>query len=298
MGIDTEAARFLLARQREGATFSECATLGRQHFFVGNKEIAGILREFGLSSYEFPKLSSPTYPPFSEPFWEMLGVKKLTTIDVSRYEGATHIHDMNLPIPIEWKEAYDVVCDVGTLEHIFNFPVAIRNCMEMVKCGGHLFLHTSANNDFGHGFYQFSPELFFRVLSPENGFKVEHCVAIEHGLFSRWYAVTDPERVRARGNIINSSRVTMLVWARRTEIRPIFQMTPQQSDYAATWSDEVIPDSPNIKHESPMLQRLKRTILESTPRLARMLDRLRFSRFNRAFSFKNRSSFTRIPKRR
>jgi hypothetical protein len=29
---------------------------------------------------------------------------------------------------------------------------------------------TPANNQMGHGFYQFSPELFFRVFSQENGY--------------------------------------------------------------------------------------------------------------------------------
>src|SRR5438477_418150 len=79
-------------------------------------------------------------------------------------------HDMNEPIPDKFKETYTAVLDGGSLEHVFNFPVAIKNCMEMVKVGGHYLAITPANNFFGHGFYQFSPELYFTVLSKENGF--------------------------------------------------------------------------------------------------------------------------------
>jgi hypothetical protein len=172
--------------------------------------------------------------------------------------------------------------------------------MEMVKCGGCFFTQTPANNYLGHGFYQFSPELFFRVLSPKNGFQVEHCVALEQGPRGRWFAVTDPEMARARVTLINAAPVILFVWARRVEIKPLFLETPQQSDYSAAWSETAGPArrTPNVKSESPQLQRFKRWLLESSPRLARMLDRLRFSRFSRNFSFSNRRSFTPILKRR
>ena len=54
--------------------------------------------------------------------------------------------------------------------------------MKMVKTGGHLMLFTPANNYFGHGFYQFSPELFYRVLSKENGFEVRRMVVLEDNI--------------------------------------------------------------------------------------------------------------------
>jgi len=42
---------------------------------------------------------------------------------------------MSQPIDTIHKNKYDLVFDGGTLEHVFNFPVAIKNCMEMVKVG-------------------------------------------------------------------------------------------------------------------------------------------------------------------
>ncbi len=256
-----------------------------------------LLKESGLPHYAFPNLFTKEYPAYSEAFWDMLGAKTLHTFDASKFEGATHVHDMNQPIPAEWKEAYDVVCDVGTLEHVFNFPVAIRNCMEMVKPGGCFFAQTPANNYFGHGFYQFSPELFFRVLSPQNGFHVEHCVAVEQGPRRRWFAVTDPEAARARVTLINSSPVILFVWARRIEVKPLFQETPQQSDYAVAWADSTTKGIQRNPSGKQTLERFKSAMLNNAPRLARVLDSLRFSRFNRAFSFRNSRSFARISKR-
>jgi SAM-dependent methyltransferase len=298
MGIDIETARFLLARRRDGVRFERCITLGRQHCFLGNKETRGLLKEFGLLPKDFPNLFPEAYPRYAEPFWEMLGAKDLATIDASDFEGATRVHDMNQPVPAAWHEAHDVVCDIGTLEHVFNFPVAIRNCLEMVKLGGHFFAQTPANNYFGHGFYQFSPELFFRVLSPANGFQIQHCVAVEYGVRRRWFAVTDPEAIRARVTLINAAPVVLLVWAKRVEILPLFRTTPQQSDYASAWAESATQGS-TPSQSSPARQKqqqLQRALIENVPKLARTLESLRSSRFNQKHAFANRRSFAPITK--
>jgi hypothetical protein len=168
--------------------------------------------------------------------------------------------------------------------------------MEMVACGGHFFAATPANNNFGHGFYQFSPELFFRVLSPKNGFKVEYCIAVEYGPRRRLFAVADPEAARARVTLINASPVVLFVWAKRVEIKPLFLETPQQSDYAAAWASSTEKETKWNSSASQPLERIKDFVLATAPRLARVLDALRFSRFNRSFSFRNSKSFTRISK--
>jgi len=313
MGVDIETARFLLARRREGVRFRRCVTLGRQHYFLSHGETRGLLKSFGLSAAEHPGLLAQDYPAYADAFWHLLGAETLHSIDASNFEGATHVHDLNRPVPDSWHGAYDVVCDCGTLEHVFDFPAAIRNCMEMVGCGGHFFTQTPANNYLGHGFYQFSPELFFRVLSPANGFCVERCIAVEYGLRRRWFEVTDPEVVRARVTLINAAPVILLVWARRVTIQPLFSAAPQQSDYAAAWSncaqgrdalrrvrDLATQDSTGRSASPPnppaaLVESIKRLLLNRAPRLARALDALRISRFSRSFSFRNRS-YTRVRK--
>lgn len=113
---------------------------------------------------EFRKAVTGTTWRF-EPLARALGAGNVSSCDFSGYEKATLIHDLNVPIGPEWHERFDMVIDGGTLEHVFNFPVAIANCMNLVKTGGHLLLFSPSNNMCGHGFYQFSPELFFRVLA-------------------------------------------------------------------------------------------------------------------------------------
>jgi SAM-dependent methyltransferase len=235
MGVDWHTARALIAARSSGVDFDRTATLGRQNLHVSLPEIADMLRDYGLPGDRLD-LSAPQ-PEFADDFFGLLGTRELTAIDASSYEGA-HVHDMNLPIPESLRQQFDVVLDGGTLEHVFNFPTAIQNAMEMVRVGGHLFLQTPANNFLGHGFYQFSPELFFRVLSADNGYAIERMLIYETYPGSDWYEVTDPAAVQSRVELIGSEhRTLLLVHARRTADKPIFAQTPQQSDYAASWSE-------------------------------------------------------------
>jgi hypothetical protein len=90
------------------------------------------------------------------------------------------------------------------------------------------------NNWCGHGFYQFSPELFYRVFSEVNGFCiVEMYVTTVEG---RAFAVANPEHVRGRVELCNDEPLFLLVHARRDAVREIFAQPPQQSDYVAHWA--------------------------------------------------------------
>ena len=83
---------------------------------------------------------------YSEPLFKNLGASKIDSMDNSSYEGATVLHDLNLPVAEDMKNKYTVIFDGGTLEHIFNFPIAIKNCMQMLRLGGHIISFTPANN--------------------------------------------------------------------------------------------------------------------------------------------------------
>ena len=147
------------------------------------------------------------------------------------------MHDMNNPIPDSLKSAFSAVIDAGTLEHVFNFPVALKNCMEMVQEGGHLLLMTPANNFMGHGFYQFSPELFFRVLSADNGYEVVRAIVCETSPDAPWYEVVDPALAGRRVEMLSSAPMYLLIQARGAGNAVVFEVTPQQSDYAVLWQD-------------------------------------------------------------
>ncbi len=268
MGLNTHGARFLRYARSIGVDFAQTATIGRQGLYVAPAELARLLSAFGDDLGE-GLAQAMCADGFAEGYLQHLGATEVHSFDYSPFEGATHTFDMNLPAPPGFAERYSVVLDGGALEHIFNFPVAIKNCMEMVRVGGRYLAITPANNFFGHGFYQFSPELYFSVLSPENGFELERMIAFEDVEGAPWYTVLSPREARGRVALTNSRPVHLLVIARRTASKPIFERPPQQSDYLARWEDAPADDAQaGASVERPLPIRLAKAALPSPVRRA------------------------------
>ena len=103
-------------------------------------------------------------------FRRAFGFERVESIDISPFEDATIISDIGAPSPAEIDGQFDLAIDGGTLEHVFNYPVGIANLMRLVRLGGAAYTQNPCGGLAGHGFYQFSPELMYRVFCPDNGF--------------------------------------------------------------------------------------------------------------------------------
>jgi SAM-dependent methyltransferase len=238
MGFDIAAVNFLFFAKKKNVNFTKTLMLGRHSYQLNATDLQKCLEKNGRPAGEAAALLKED-PEYVEPFLRSLGAATVHSMDASTYENATLVHDLNKPIPEELQQQYDLVIDAGTLEHVFNFPQAISNAMQMVKPGGHFLSITIANNFFGHGFYQFSPELFYRVLSPENGYTLEQMYFTTTRPFAPWYEVPDPKIVKSRVLLENSRQSYLLVLAKKTAHQPLFTTTPQQSDYEfIAWQQE------------------------------------------------------------
>jgi hypothetical protein len=165
MGFGANDLRFLLSAEKLGLRGKDVCTLGKLTSITRQRELDAVLGEWNKPRFLLPK-SKALYT--SEDYLGPLGYR-VVALDASAYEGAEIIHDLNKPIPDELAGKFDLVIDGGTLEHVFDYPTALQNAMRMLRVGGHLFLITPTNNQCGHGFYQFSPELFYGLLTPANG---------------------------------------------------------------------------------------------------------------------------------
>lgn len=184
-------------------------------------------------------------------FRQLLGASTVTSVDYSAYQNADFIHDLNRPIPHDFQQRFDAVIDSGSLEHIFDVKQVLANYMNMVKVGGHLFIMTPANNLCGHGFYQFSPELFYRVFGDANGFAVKDVVLVETPLFSveasrhqRCYRVADPALVGGRIRLVSRQPVMIFLHATRVGEDEPFRAPPLQSDYGRKWQSRSAAQGP------------------------------------------------------
>jgi hypothetical protein len=249
VGFDYNTTRFVVFSKRLGVDLTRPVTLGRQSLVLHPKELTHVLRTFGIAItptdenriYEGGDLAEGVSPP-ADKLLEHLGAEAVDSIDASAYEGATILHDMNLPIPEMYRGRYSAIIDGGTLEHIFNLPVAIENCMNLLRLGGHMIGVSPCNNFLGHGFYQFSPEFFFRLYSRANGFRIKIMVLTEVKSRGDWYEIPDPAVIKRRLAIDSRGETYLMVIAEKLRADAGIHTTPQQSDYEnALWEGRALP---------------------------------------------------------
>ncbi len=246
MAIDPPALRFLLDARRAGADFTAMLCLGRQQLWLSRRELERAFADYGdrLSRVQLEDSLSDPDPRGREsagsPMGRIadsvlghLGAQSVDSLDASEFEGASVIADFNEPLDPSLEERYSVVFDGGTREHVFDAATSLRNCMRAVARGGH-FLAVSPWDGHGvHGFYQFTPEFYYRALDRRSGFEIERLLASDG---RRWWEVTDPAVLGRRIRSAAFIRPTYLyVRARRVEITAPLRELPQQSDYAAEW---------------------------------------------------------------
>lgn len=273
MGIDVNGARFLLDAAKNGVVFDNCVMLGRQEMHLAPRQLEEVFRRLSIpvSADEAEAIVENSGDRgYAESFLKKCGAQTVTSFDNSDYEGATFVQDMNRDVPDAYHARFDCVLDSGTLEHVFNIPVALQNCMRMVKPGGHFLSIAPCNNFMGHGFYQFSPELFYGVLSERNGFSVERMFIFESRPDAQWYRVADPKKIGGRVELVNSMMTYLLVQARRTRYADVDDITPQQSDYVPMWENN-IPSSSKLRtsNDESLFRRFKGMLKGTAKRMLR-----------------------------
>jgi len=241
MGVTILNALALLQAKSEGASFERTLMLGRLACFMSLRDLRRISSRLPADSAFVRDIQAGRIPAYMDDFFRALGATTLDALDVSAFEDATIIHDLNEPLPEQLVGQYDAVVDGGTLEHVFNLPTAFRNAMDALAVDGRFFAALPANNYCGHGFYQFSAELFYRVFSAENGFEIERLLVAPAYASGKWldgpaFNVADPDVLKDRVNIGARGQLLFLVQARKTAQRPVFTRWPQQSDYVAQWA--------------------------------------------------------------
>lgn len=140
--------------------------LGRQSAFLNFEEAVEYLKAAG---FDIPQINPELgFDPeckkrnciSDKTLFNLLGFKTVHSLDVSNYEDATLIHDLNAPNIEQPYQQYDVIYDGGTLEHVFSTLHALRNIHSFLKVGGTVVHVNPAQNHLDHGFYSFSPQMY------------------------------------------------------------------------------------------------------------------------------------------
>jgi hypothetical protein len=244
MGLNYNDVRCLM-EWRRGRSGGKVATLGRLALTLHPKDISNLRKKFAGDRAALTWLDRYRPAEFADDmFREVFKFEDVTSLDFSSYEGATITQDIGAPLRPDLAGQFDLAVDGGTLEHVFNLPVAIGNLMRLIRIGGAVYTQNPCNNLAGHGFYQFSPELMYRVFSRQNGFEISfvriaiaHSLSVEQTTDQPVYDVVDPAKYGGRVMLASNNPVVMMCLAvKQTDVEPFVQPV-MQSDYVNKWSN-------------------------------------------------------------
>lgn len=165
--------------------------------------------------------------PDAASFFELLGCK-LDVFDIVQERGCEILCDLNTTLFVtDWRKnrglsySYDLVLDVGTLEHCFNIGQAAFNMASLVRDGGYI-LHENPFNWGNHGFYGLNPT-WYADFYEANGFELLACSFVTRD--GRGCAAPQKDRF-----VFVKEEVNILTVAKRIAVVP--QTYPVQSKYA------------------------------------------------------------------
>lgn len=181
MGILPSHLHILAMEQEKHPLRGDVLTLGQQavystleraqKIFALHKLKCAALPQGFSAENKIPSWRGTAYSKYTnaQAVLSLLGARRVYSADVSDYENPDFIIDFNKNVAKEYYDRFDVIFDIGTIEHVFDISTALSNLVKMVKTGGDIILILPCSNAIDHGFYSFSPTLLFDFFS-KNGF--------------------------------------------------------------------------------------------------------------------------------
>lgn len=183
MGISVNVMEAII-RDRAHAPFrGKAYTLGRQTMATTPRETFSLFNRLGVESalgVEDLGVDKTTHFAINYArketirdvdFFRMLGLEEIYALDISDFEGAEIIVDLNEPIRPALENSCGLLVDGSTLDNIFDPCTGLKNIARMMAPGGRCFLVNmgNASDEFtGVPYTMFNPLWFFDYFAWNN----------------------------------------------------------------------------------------------------------------------------------
>lgn len=229
--------RLMLDMHKREPITGDYLSIGRQTAGFTFEEAAEFLRQEGIS----PQLDVPVFPDRTSAkrpdwiddrtFFSMFCDARVRALDVSKYEQADIIHDMNKPVPSKLHNIADFIFEGSCIDNMFNPAQAMLNIDLMLKPRGRLFMVNAGSIVPKDTFVALGEEWYENFLQ-SNGYKD---ISVESWSYDHVY---DPVWHKGRQTITNGSgqqldakHCCVVVIARKSAFRLHQATQPMQKGY-------------------------------------------------------------------
>jgi hypothetical protein len=281
-----------LAREHKFRPLSgDVLLIGRQTVYLTAAQLLDLYRDFGIDvgavsadEIEIDRSTRDRQAELGDHAWvsdravfRLLGIDSLRALDVSAYEGAEIIHDLNRPVPESLKGIADIVIDGSTLDNTFNAAQALMNFGEILRPGGRLFAVNAFSSH--NAAYALLPPITWLDYFVYNGFadcQIYIIVGTRGGPSNAFYMDLDAvyEQRRHMGRFASSYPLACFVFAEKGA-HSTAGKTPIQQDYRSPEDWDAFLRNLDVmrKSERPLLFRSDQPrFLEDVPGGHRYVD--------------------------
>lgn len=186
-------------------------------------------------------------------FFKMLGFCEVESIDCFPNEKPTHVLNLNNPIPLQLHEKYDMLVDGGTSEHCFNIKEVLSNAVRLLKLGGMVMHINPIAEGLCHGYYNFSPNLFFEFYG-QNGFTdmEARILVVEPNLRSYWFDYCPGQFLPE--SFYGKFALTVFLGKKAYSFKEIIIPVQQY------WCDKFLPQTTNKAETYPEFSKIKSAV--------------------------------------
>jgi hypothetical protein len=175
MAIFAQTARVLISEHKNKPITGTVLLIGRQSVFLTPEGALELLHEEGVAPRQgyFVELDTSTVASAEQgcitdrSFLSMLTDAKVTSLDVSPYEGADVVHDLNEPLPQQLYHIADFILNGSCLDNLFDPATAMKSLSKMLRPSGRMFSFEMGTQSHG-AFVMYSPEWFFGFYAANN----------------------------------------------------------------------------------------------------------------------------------
>lgn len=239
MGVDYSSAKKVIQHVAAHGLRGRVLMLGRHSMQVRDRMQGALESQLSAAGLDVSFADLEQTDGYAEQFFKSLGASDVVSMDISDFESAEIIHDLNDPVDESLHGQFDLIYDGGTTEHVFDVACCMDNINRMLAPGGVLIACSPGNNFFAHGFYQFGPELVYGYWKHGCGYDVLECAMLPEMPRDKEMPLPDPavggRRLRMRGKIPNQRIYLYYAVQKGPNARRLNRAL--QTDYVRRWSD-------------------------------------------------------------
>lgn len=172
MGVVKQVVELMVAEQAYKPLQGEFCFFGRQTISISPAGIESIFKRNNLVHPQVrTEIDTETRHEnetiTDKSFINYFGQNKLNIVDVSDYEGANIIADLNDPVSEELQNKFDFIYTGGCHDNVFSPAELLKNCSRMLKPGGRAIHFESFGGLIGAYTY-LTPEWFYSFYAINN----------------------------------------------------------------------------------------------------------------------------------